>query len=108
MKYLLLAAIVCLLVGTAHGLTHYTYNYNTVVNIGTNVPYYNLGYLYAGNTLMINLTVPGTTNNNLVTAAAAFTITISDRSASPVPVSLTCTADAAATTCSVEHNITTS
>ena len=106
MKYLLLAAIVCLLVGTAHGLTHYTYNYNTVANIGTNVPYYNLGYLYAGNTLMINLTVPGTANNDLT--ANGFTITISDRAATPVTATLTCTAVTTATTCSVEHNITTS
>ena len=66
MKYLLLAAIVCLLVGSTHGLTFYQYNFNTVTNIGTNIPYYNLGYIYGGNSIMVNITLVGTSTVDIV------------------------------------------
>ena len=64
MKTFLLAALVCLLLGTANAVTHYTWNYNRVganPSIGTQRPFYDLGYIYQDNTIEVNLTVPGTT-----------------------------------------------
>ena len=52
MKSLLLAAIVCLLVGHTYALTHYTYNFNRrAVGAGTQRPYHDLGYIYQDNTI---------------------------------------------------------
>ena len=68
MKTVLLAALVCLLLGTANAVTHYTWNYNRVgadPSIGTQRPYYDLGYIYQDNTIEVNLTAPGITSLNL-------------------------------------------
>ena len=60
MKSLLLAAIVCLLVGHTYALTHYTYNFKRdIVNVGgTHRPYYDLGYIYQDNTIEAKITLP--------------------------------------------------
>ena len=59
MKNLLLAAVLCLLIGSATAVTHYTWNFNKVdsditvptVSIGTQRAYYDLGYIYQDNTI---------------------------------------------------------
>ena len=100
MKYLLLAAIVCLLVGSAQGLTFYQYNYNT---INTHQPYYNLGYIYSGNMIMINLTMLGGTGTTL----DQLTVSV-DNFAGTTNVATLSAACTTATTCSLEYNITVS
>ena len=102
MKSLFLAAIVCLLVGTS-SVTFFNYNFNTNTNLGTNAPYYPLGYIYQSNTIQVNLTVPGTSSytfNQLV---------ITLRNASHIAIGSTvdtcATAGAGVTTCYITYNI---
>ena len=73
MKNLLIVALICMLVGSIQGLTFYQHTFNTLT---PNIPYYNLGYIYGGNTIMVNLTMAGPTTHDFVQGAAAFEITL--------------------------------
>ena len=104
MKYLLLAAIVCLLVGSTQGLTFYQYNYNTVTNTDTDKPYYNLGYIYSGNMIMVNLTMLGTTGTNL----NQLVVSVDNFAGTTNVVTLSAACSTTDTTCSLIYNITVS
>ena len=62
MKTFFVISLLCLLLGTAYSLTNYQHNFNTLT---TNVPYYNLGYIYLGTSIQINITLPGITSIDL-------------------------------------------
>ena len=59
MKTIAVIALLCLLLGTAHSLTNYQYNFNTLTS---NFPYYDLGYIYSGTTIQVKISIPGATN----------------------------------------------
>ena len=109
MKSLLLAAIVCLLVGHTYALTHYTYNFNRrAIGAGTQRPYHDLGYIYQDNTIEVNITLPGAGTYQLSNLA----IVLQNKAATPVVKAADtdgCSGAAVGTlTCSMLYNIGTS
>ena len=106
MKTVLLLAVACLLLGTANAVTHYTWNYNRIganPSLGTQRPYYDIGYIYQDNTVEVNLTVPGTASTLGLNELA---VTIHDKNNATNNPASAGTCAVADTTCTITFTVT--
>ena len=97
MKIILITLFVCLIVGTT-SITIYNYNFNTNTPFGNYRPYYDIGFIYQGNTIQVDLSITGTFGLPLGT----LTITVRDKTHANPPLAVgtdTCSG-AVGTTCS--------
>ena len=101
MKNFYLAVFLCLLVAPSFSLTTYTHTFDSST---TDQPYYILGYINAGNSIQVNLTIPGVTTNDFTGLAVTFQDQNKNRA--PVVASATSGCQAGDTTCTMTFDVT--